>query len=436
MKFNLLAGALALVLGRSNPHITHHKGNRPGRKDEANPESLKSAISAALEKRDADIRKLIEKCDAEISKTGEISAATKTALTEQATKGAELAERLNVMEQEFVKLRDGAGRPTDQGFKSFGQQFTESEEFKAATSKGASGFKGTIMLSGLKAVTNVTSATTGTGAAGVLVLPDRQPGIVGPALREFTIRDLMMPGRTNSNTIRYVRETGFQNMAAPTAEGTLKPQSDLSFAITDSPVRTIAHWLKASKQILDDVPMLETYIDTRLRYGLKYVEEAELLAGDGTGEHLLGLIPQATAYDTTKDVVGDTKIDTLRRAILQVRIAEYRASAIVLNPADWADIELTKDSVGQYIWVNVATGGSPQLWRLPVVDTNAIPAGHFLVGAMNMAAQVFDREDSNVQVSTEDGDNFVKNMVTIRAEERLAMVVYRPQSFVYGAFPA
>lgn len=436
MKTNFLAAAIAVLFGRADTsHITHHKGERVGRKDEPNPDSIKTALAAALEQRDANIKSLIEKCDREIAATGVISNETKSALTKQAEAGAALAERMNVMEQEFTKLRDGAVQGGNQGYKSIGQQFCESDEFKGAVGRGSAAFRGTIMLAGLKAVTNVTSLTTGTGGAGVLIQPDRQPGIVGPALRPFTIRDLMMPGRTNSNTIRYVRESGFQNMAGPAAEGTLKPQSDLSFAIADSPVRTLAHWLKASKQILDDVPMLETYIDTRLRYGLKYVEEAQLLSGDGTGENLLGLIPQATAYDTTKNVVGDTKIDTLRRAILQVRIAEYRASAIVLNPADWASIELTKDSVGQYIWVNVATGGEPQLWRLPVVDTNAMPVGKFLVGALNMASQVFDREDSNVQVSTEDGDNFVKNMVTIRAEERLAMVVYRPQSVVYGTFP-
>jgi HK97 family phage major capsid protein len=323
------------------------------------------------------------------------------------------------------------GKGDDQAVKSAGTQLCESEDFKDFAAKG----RGTAILQ-LKAVTNVTSATTGTGAAGSAIQPDWLPGVVGPALRPFTIRDLLMPGRTSSNIVRYVRESGFQNMAAAVAEGTSKPQSDLSFAQVDSPVRTLAHWLKASKQILADVPMLSSYIDTRLTYGLKYVEEAQLLSGDGTGENLLGLIPQATEFDDALRAVGDNKIDTLRKAILQVRIAEYRASGIVLNPIDWADIELTKSTTGEYVWVNVGTGASPQLWRLPVVDTNAIPAGNFLVGAFNMAAQVFDREDANVQVSTEDGDNFIKNMVTIRAEERLALVVYRPESFVYGPFAA
>lgn len=425
---NRLAALIGLAL---HPHVVKHEGQRFGQKDGVDPEALKAALATALATRDAEIKGLIAKSDEEIAKVGKASDETMTQLKAAAEAGVKQQERLNEIEQEIAEIKSMRGKGDDQAVKSAGTQLCESEDFKDFAAKG----RGTAILQ-LKAVTNVTSATTGTGAAGSAIQPDWLPGVVGPALRPFTIRDLLMPGRTSSNIVRYVRESGFQNMAAMVAEGTAKPQSDLSFAQVDSPVRTLAHWLKASKQILADVPMLSSYIDTRLTYGLKYVEEAQLLSGDGTGENLLGLIPQATDFDDALRAVGDNKIDTLRKAILQVRIAEYRASGIVLNPIDWADIELTKSTTGEYVWVNVGTGASPQLWRLPVVDTNAIPAGNFLVGAFNMAAQVFDREDANVQVSTEDGDNFIKNMVTIRAEERLALAVYRPESFVYGPFAA
>ncbi|KAG0741272.1 hypothetical protein G6F24_016762 [Rhizopus arrhizus] len=146
--------------------------------------------------------------------------------------------------------------------------------------------------------------------------------------------------------------------------------------------------MRASKQVLADIPLLQSYIDGRLRYGLQYVEEQQILAGDGTGQNLLGLIPQATDFDDDLRETGDTKIKTLRRAILQVRLAEYRASGIVLNPIAWADIELETDSNGRYIWVNVVEGGQPRMWRLPVVETTAMPAGSFLVGAFDRAAQV------------------------------------------------
>ena len=405
--------------------IIRHKGFRPGRKDAIDPEQLKTALEASLRKRDADMQTLIDKIE---KSTGEAATALKEQLAAHVAKSAELQTQLEGLTQEFAALKSARSKQTEDA-KSIGEQFCETDDFKNLAQRG----KGTAVMR-LKAVTSVTSTTVGTGAAGDLIVADRLPGILTPAQRRLTVRDLLAPGRTNSNSIEYVKESGFQNNAAVVAEGGLKPQSDISFTKLTSPVRTIAHWLKASVQILADVPQLESYINTRMVYGLKYAEETELLAGDGTGEHLLGLIPQATAFDDTLRVAGDTKIDTLRRAIFQCRRALYPASGIVLNPKDWMEIELTKDANDRYLWVNVTTGGISQLWRLPVVESDAITAGNFLVGSFNMACQIFDREDANVQVSTEDGDNFVKNMVTIRVEERLGMVVYRPEAMVYGPF--
>lgn len=423
---NLFGAARDLYVRR---YVKHH-GFRVGRKDGPSVEEIKALVKGALETRDAEINTLVAKANKEAEEAGKVSKATADAIKAAIADATALGERLTSMEQEFVKMKD-AHKSEGERVKSGGEVFTQDTDVLAFIAKHG---RGTASVQ-LKAVTNITSLTTGTGGVGVGVVPDYLPGIITPALRPFTIRDLILPGRTGSNLITYVQETGYQNFAASVAEGAVKPQSDLAFTRLNSPVQTLAHWVKASNQILADIPQLQTYIDTRLTYGLKYVEEVQILAGDGTGSNLLGLIPQATAYNTALTKPGDTKIDTIRKAILQVRIAEYRASGIVLNPIDWTDIELTKSSQGVYIWANVATGIGQLLWRLPVVDTNAMPSGKFLVGAFNMAAQIFDREDANIQVSTEDGDNFVRNMVTLRVEERLALVVYRPQSFVYGTFP-
>lgn len=395
------------------------------RKERADDQIELKDVMAALSKRDQDIKAFAEKAGEEIKSHGKILDDTKTILDGLVKSGLGLQDRLNDVEQKLAR-RTGAD---EESVKSVGEQFTDGDDFKGLAEKGRG-----IARMRLKAVTSITSGTTGTGGVGVAIQPTRVPGIITGPERPFTIRDLIMPGRTSSNAIEYVRESGYQNMAAPVGETLAKPQSDLSFELITTTVKTIAHWFRASKQVLADIPLLQSYIDGRAIYGLKYVEENQILAGDGTGQNLLGLIPQATAFNNTLRAAGDTKIDTLRRAILQVRIAEYRASAIALNPIDWADMELAKDTTGSYIWVNVQDGGQPRMWRLPVIDTNAVPAGGFLVGAFNIAAQVFDREDANVEVSTEDADNFTKNMVTIRAEERLALAVYRPQSFVYGQF--
>ncbi len=290
--------------------------------------------------------------------------------------------------------------------------------------------KGRVQVN-LKAIT---SLSTGDGGAGDLIIPQRVPGIIRQPDRAMTIRDLLSVGRTSSNAIEFVQETGFTNNAAPVAEGAQKPESSIDFQLQTSPVRTIAHWIQASKQVLADVPMLQSYIDTRLRFGLELVEEEQILAGDGTGQNLLGLIPQATPFDEARRKVGDTRIDIVRRAMTQVRLAEYRADAIVLHPSDWEEIELTKDGEDRYIWANPRGLLGPTLWGLPVVDTTAVEEGEFLVGAFRLSSQIWDREDATVDISTEDRDNFIKNMVTIRAEERLALTVYRPEALVYGDF--
>ncbi|MDH2313995.1 phage major capsid protein [Methylobacterium brachiatum] len=415
--------------GLTAAHVAY--GREYGRKDTGGgqggcePSGFREIMSA-LETRDREIQAFATKADSEIKSHGKILDDTKAALDKVLSESGGLAQRLLELEQKSARRPgDGASR------KSVGEQFSESDDFKALAQKG----RGTARME-VKAVTTINSGTTGTDAAGAVIRPDRLPGIITPAERPFTIRDLLAPGRTVSNAIEYVKETGFQNMAAPVAEMALKPQSDLALTTATANVRTLAHWFKASRQVLDDIPALQSYIDARATYGLLFVEEQQLLAGDGTGQNLLGLLPQATPFSAGLRKTGDTKIDTIRRAILQVRIAEFRASGIVMSPGDWADIELMKDTTGGYIWSNPAINNGQNLWGLPVVDTNSMADNHFMVGAFNIAAQVFDRQQAVVEVSTENDKDFISNLVTIRAEERLGLAVFRPESFVHGTFAA
>ncbi|MCE6122792.1 phage major capsid protein [Acinetobacter baumannii] len=355
-----------------------------------------------------------------------IAEGAKQAADEAIVKLNELKARIDEVEQKAARRPND--QPTEQ--KSLGRQFVESEQFKSLT--GSAGQRGKANLE-IKAT--ITSATTDTaGAAGDLVQTTRIPGIIAPPDRKLTIRDLLMQGRMDGNALEYVRETGFTNGAGMVAEGTKKPESDLKFDLVSTTAKVIAHYMKASRQILDDASQLQSYIDGRLRYGLAFKEEQQILNGDGTGQNLLGIIPQATAYVRPTGVTPsqETIIDTLRYAMLQAILAEYPASGHVLNPIDWASIETLKDTTGQYIIGNPQGTLNPTLWGLPVVETQAITAGKFLTGAFSMGAQIFDRWLSRVEVATENEDDFVKNLVTILAEERLALAVYRPEAFVYG----
>jgi HK97 family phage major capsid protein len=340
----------------------------------------------------------------------------------------EATTRLGELEKRAAREReDVAAGPRD-----IGDIVVGSEKFKATDVSG--GWRGSIRVGMERA--DITSGNTTVGAgrsAGTSLVPGaRVPGIVAPPNRQFTIRDLLAPGRTSASSVEFVKETGFTNAAAPVAEGAQKPKSDLQFNLFTTPVRTIAHIFKASRQILDDAPGLASYINARGTYGLKFVEEGQILNGDGAGQNLDGILNQATAFAPAFSVANETGIDRLRLAILQVILAEYPASGFVLHPTDWAKIELTKDLGGNYIVGNAQSPIGPTLWGLPVVQTQAMAAGEFLTGAFNLAAQIFDRMDVEVLLSSENVDDFEKNMFTIRIEERLALAVYRPEAFVAG----
>ncbi|MGE0653084.1 MAG: phage major capsid protein [Alphaproteobacteria bacterium] len=389
-----------------------------------------STLAVDLMKAAEEVKKQAETTSTEIKNLGKVTEETKKAADEALIKHNELSSRMTELEQ--VVVRRGAG---PERAKTVGEQVVEHEDFKAFVAAKRS--KGSVSIP-VKAI--ISSLTTdANGSAGDLIVPQRVPGIVAPPQRRMTIRDLITPGRTGVNAIQYVKETGFTNLAATVSEsaGDAKPQSEIKFDLVTSAVATIAHWVLATKQILDDVPQLLSYIDGRLRYGLMYVEENQLLNGPGTGTDLNGIYTQATAYSAPiiPTAAGNlTKIDVIRLAILQAFLAEYPANGIVLHPADWADIELTKTDDGAYLFANPQGGSEPRLWRLPVVETQAMTIDRFLTGAFALGAQIFDREDANVEISTEDSDNFRKNLVTIRAEERLALAVYRPEAFVKGTF--
>ncbi|WP_313045534.1 phage major capsid protein [Brevundimonas sp.] len=377
-----------------------------------------------------DVKKVAETTQTEVKNLGKVTDETKQKADEALVKHNEISERLSVIEQ---KMTQPDGRD-DERQKSAGQMVAESDELKSFI---AGGGKGRVSIA-VKAI--ISSLTTdANGSAGDLIVPQRVDGIITPAQRRMTIRDLLTPGNTASNAIQYVKETGFTNNAATVSEtsGATKPQSEIKFDIVTTPVTTIAHWVLATKQILDDVPQLRSYIDGRLRYGLEYVEEGQMLNGGGTGTDLNGIYTQATAYSAPTTLPGPvTSIDVLRLAMLQAFLAELPPTGHVLHPTNWAEIELVKDTTGRHIIGNPVNGGPSTLWRLPVVETPAMTVGKFLTGAFKLGAQIFDREEANVEISTEDSDNFRKNLVTIRAEERLAMAVYRPEAFIKGDLAA
>lgn len=360
--------------------------------------------------------------------TGEVSTELTGKVDKALSELGEATTRLGELEKRAARERE----VTESEAMDIGDHLVASEAFKTMD-KGAGG-RSSIRVGIERADITSSNTTVGAGrSAGTSLVPGaRVPGIIAPPNRQFTIRDLLAAGQTSASSVEYVKETGFTNNARPVTEGTTKPKSDITFNLVTTPVRTIAHIFKASRQIMDDAPGLASYINARGTYGLKFVEENQLLNGNGTGQNLNGIVPQATAFAPEFNPSDETAIDRLRLAILQVILAEYPASGFVLHPTDWARIELTKDNEGRYIVGNAQSPIGPSLWGLPVVQTQAMAAGEFLTGAFNLAAQIFDRMGVEVLLSTENSDDFERNMMTIRVEERLALATYRPEAFVTG----
>lgn len=337
--------------------------------------------------------------------------------------------------------------------KSLGQLFTDSGEFKSLQASGrltmdqpfeldsadvtaGSGYGQKDLFTG-----SLTGSTNPSGFGRV----QRDP-MVPRSQRPNRVRDLFPAATTSANLIDYFRVLGFsggdvnKSGAAPVAERDgsafgLKPKTSLSFESAQAPVRTIAHWEAAHRNVLADEPQLQSIIDNELLYGLALEEDDQILNGDGTGENLLGVL-NTPNIQTYTGVAADQMSDQLRKSATLSVLANYPGTGFVLHPLDWEKIELQKASGdGQYMLTsNVAIGAATQVWRQPVVESPAMAEGTWLTGAFGIGAQLYDRALASVRIAEQHSDFFVRNAVAVLCEERLALAVKRPESFVKGTF--
>lgn len=382
-------------------------------------------LKTFFEKSLSDVRKLAEKADTEIKRLGEVAGETKAnadkALTELNVI-TEVKSRLDELEQK-------ADRPAGRGsldMDSWGKQLADNDDVKALSRKERPSAR-----IELKAI------TTASGSAGGMIWRQRETDPIDlPKRPDLVVRDLLTVVPITTGTAEYAKQTIRQNNAAPVAEGAQKPYSNYGWEKATANVKTIAHLAKITRQALDDAPRLQGEVDSEMRYGLALAEDAQILNGDGTGENLLGLMLQATAYSAPSGVTiqNMTRIDKLRLALLQASLGLYPSDAIVTSETDWAVIELTKDSAGGYIFANPLAMAGPTLWGKRVVPTNSMAIGSFLAGAFKMAATLYDRLAVEVLISSENSNDFELNLLTMRAEERVALAVKRPAALIKGTY--
>lgn len=373
------------------------------------PEEIK-AILDQMNGIESSMSAFQEKAGEEIKKSGAVAESTIESLNKLGDQQREIADRLLAVEQSG----GGSGGNEGEGIKSMGAQFIDSDAYKNFTDGSAQ-----------KARIEVSNSTA-TGSD-VTVAPDRKPGVVPGASEVLTLEGLLMALPTSSNAIEYTREATFVNNAAEVAEGVAKPETDITFALENMPVSTVAHWTKISRQLADDAPSLAAYINFRMTYGVDLKVETQLGTGNGVGANISGLMDAAnyTAHGIADAALGTVlkKHVLIRKVIAQLLVAGYQADAVILNPVDLADMEIEEGTTANVKGITLG---------VEKIQSNAVAQDTFLVGAFRQAATVHNRQGVVVELSESDSDNFTKNLVTVRAERRLALTVEVPAALMGG----
>ncbi|WP_429941987.1 phage major capsid protein [Achromobacter xylosoxidans] len=391
---------------------------------------LRDSLEKQLKDGFAGLQQKYDKASEAIQKGETVTAEMKTAIENQKGELQKLVDKVLEMEEKGVQLR--GRQPEKKGFIDF---VNGHGEYKALRENGKSVAEIEVSKGDLAAMqeTKVTSAG--------MVVPQFDPTIQANPRQELRIRDLIPSVPVTGQSYTYFKELLHTRGAAPVAEGAAKPQSNVTFEQKTDLVKKIAVWIPVSDEALDDVPQLYGYLQQLLRYDLKLEEEEQILKGDGTGNNLPGIMTQATTFTASLSKAGDTSIDTVRRAIYQVRKqAKLAADATVMTELDWMDIELQKDSQNRYLFANLQGFVTPILWGRPVITSDSMDEGNgtdtggeFLVGNFQRGATIYDRMSFLFKVGMIN-DDFIKNQRALLVEERLGLAVRRNYAFVKGRF--
>lgn len=316
-----------------------------------------------------------------------------------------------------------------QSFKSeLAAQMKENTDKFATMKKGQSfGFE-------MKAVADMTFANNFPTADSSVAFV--RPGIIELPKRKLHIRELLTTGGMgNKSTFDYVKEIAGEGAPATAAEGATKSQFDLDFQEVSVKAEWIAGFIRISRNMLDDVEGMTTFLGSRLPELLLRTEDTQILTGDGTSPNLSGITD--TGNFTAFSGAATIDIEQLVQAISQLELLDREANGILLNPADYYNIMLTKASgSGEYDFPSLVQINNGQMFvaGVPVYKSTAMTVDKFLVGDWRMGANLIFREPAKVEFFYEDGTNVRENKISVRIEERVALPIYGSDYFVYGDF--
>lgn len=380
-------------------------------------------IQKSLDRIESDLAQRITKAEGQLAESGKVSQDLLNEIEGIGNRQRELADELLKVQQTMAN--SGTGEADEAKAASWGFQIVKSDAygaFKSGTNRSVRHvIKNTIV------------------GADATVAPDRRVDIVGGAFDNLTLEGLFTNVPTTSNAIEYTREATFvNNAAAQNGDGNVKAETDITFSLESVPVATIAHFTKISRQLAQDNAALAAYVDSRLRYGVNRKVESQIVVGNGLTGNLSGILKVGNyvAHGYQSANVGNvlTNVVLIRKTMGDLAAAGYPADTIVLNPVDWAgiEVELVKTAAGQTP-ISYADGGQARLWGIPVVTSVGMTAGQFAVGAFRQAGTIHNREEVVVDMTDSDGTDFQRNLFTIRAERRLALAIEVPAAIRGGA---
>jgi HK97 family phage major capsid protein len=378
---------------------------------------LKDIVETGLKAQEAKLEAAIEKFEGQLQEKGKVDSEVKAEVKALADEFKSLATSVTELAQKQTAAASQAAKPL-----SAAEEFVKSEQYKALVS-------GNVQRARIELKNTVTSGST-------TVFPDQKPGVIPGNFGPLSVRAALPSITVSSNMVNALREASWVSSAAEVSQGASKNESDVTFEQYNVPIETVAHWIKISNQLLADAPAVVAYIETKLRDGLAQRIDAQLLNGNGSTPNLSGLTDSGNfvAYTPASD---DTLVDAINRAKYTLWASGNTPDTVIVNPADWGAMERTRESNGGgfYLYGLPGTDAMMNPFGVRVVISKDMTPGKFLIGAMQNSVVVYNRSGAVVEMGYINED-FTKNLITIRAEERLGLGVERPQAIFYGDFTA
>ena len=363
----------------------------------------------------------IEKYHGQLAENGKVANEARDEVKRVTEQFKELNDSLRELSQK-AQAFETHGNAAAQAQKSAFAQFVETSEFKA-------------LAAGQTKSARVEVKNTVVNGAGT-TFPFQRPGMIPGSFVPTTVRETLRVIPVSTNAVESLRELSWTNSAAEQSEGAAKNESDITFQQYDVPIRTVAHWIKMSNQLLADAPATAAYIEVRLRDGLAQRVDSQLINGNGTSPNISGFTDSGnfTAYTPASD---DNLVDAINRIKWAMWASGNAPDTVYVNPADWGALERLREGTnsGTYLYGAPGTSAHANPFGLTIVPTPYLAAGKIIVARLSDSALIYQRAGAVIEMGYVN-DDFTRNLVTVRGEERLGLACDRPAGIYFGDFTA